>query len=73
MGRPAPTGVGDDGPTVVGSASVGAGPDVMAEAFPVDDIDVPPLTDEVVASGHGSAGGPDLGSGADEDLEVERG
>lgn len=63
----------DDGPAVVGSASAGTGPKVMDDAVPVDDIHVPPLTDEVVASGQGSAGGPDLGYGADEELEVERG
>jgi hypothetical protein len=33
---------------------------------------MPPLTDEVVASGQGSAGGADLGQGADEELQVER-
>ncbi|HEX3565002.1 MAG TPA: hypothetical protein VHU17_06495 [Acidimicrobiales bacterium] len=62
----------DDGPTVVGSASAGTGPEAMDEAIPVDDIQVPPLTDEVATSGPRSTGGPDLGYGADEELEVER-
>jgi hypothetical protein len=61
----------DDGPTVVGAFSADAGPEVLAEAIPVDDIDVPPLADQVAASVQISPGGPDLGYAADEELEVD--
>jgi hypothetical protein len=63
----------DDGPTVVGAFSADAGPEVLAEAIPVDDIDVPPLVDEVAASVPTPTGGPDLGYASDEELEIDSG